>query len=212
MTPAPGRQCSSAHGLGRNALLAVCVVLTSPGVSAQPPGGNRGSATTAGVWQRHIARSHEVMSSLNRADPAGLPTPPAGVTDLSFAEFFGPIGDRGLEYSAKIRALEGQPVRLVGYMIRDQERAPGLFRLAAQPLTTDTKSPCGIDNAPPSAVHVMLPSAAQLSPYRPGRLVLIGRVELGPRAEADGRNSTVRLILDAASAAQLTPSAHATNP
>ncbi|HUR60150.1 MAG TPA: hypothetical protein VM029_20675 [Opitutaceae bacterium] len=178
------------------ALLAMCVLPVLPCFAAQPP--SHGSAAAAGVWQRHVARSHAVMSSLNQADPAELPLPPAGVTDLSFAELFGPIGDRGLEYSAKIRALEGQPVRLVGYMIRDQERAPGMFRLAAWPLAIDAKSPCGMDNAPPSAVHVLLPSAARPSPYRPGRLVLVGRVELGPRAEADGRNSTVRLVLEAA--------------
>jgi hypothetical protein len=166
------------------------------------------------AWQRYIEQSHGVLSSLNRAGVDELSAPPAGVTDLAFAEFFGPIGDRGLEYSAKLRALDGQPVRLVGYKIREPERAPGLFRLVTWPLAIDTKAPCGADNAPPSAVHVFVTASAnRLVPYRPGRLVLIGRLEIGPRVEADGRNSVVRLILeDANPAAPVAPSAFGANP
>ena len=84
-----------------------------------------------------------------------------------------------------------------GYMIREPERAPGIFRLAAMPLTVDAKGACAVDHAPPTAVHVFVSaSASRLVPYRPGRLVLLGRLEIGPRVEADGRNSAVRLILD----------------
>ena len=117
--------------------------------------------------------------------------------DLAFAEFFEPIGDRGLEYSAKLRALEGKRVRLVGYMIREPERAPGIFRLTPLPLAVGAKGSCAADHAPPSAVHVFVSGvASRLVPYRPGRLVFLGRLEIGPRVEADGRNSVVRLILD----------------
>jgi hypothetical protein len=153
-----------------------------------------GAAATAIAWQRFVIQSHGVLSTLNRPESDPLPAAVAGVTDLSFAEFFGPIGDRGLEYSAKLRSLHGLTVRLAGYMIRESERAAGLFRLVARPLNID-QGCCAIDNAPPSAVHVFL-NSPRLVPYRPGRLVLIGRLEIGPRIEADGRNSTVRLILD----------------
>ena len=94
----------------------------------------------------------------------------------------------------KIRALDGHTVRLTGYMVREQVRAPGLFLLAGWPLTVETKGLCAVDTAPPTVVHVLL-SSAQPVPYRPGRLVLTGRLEIGPRPEADGRNSTVRLVL-----------------
>ena len=183
--------------------LAVCAALPLPGLFAAPAGGSSGAPAAAAVWQRYVARSHEVLSSLNH-DRAALAAPPAGVTELSFAEFFGPIGDRGLEYSAKLRALDGQPVRLVGYMIRETERAPGLFRLTAWPLAVAASAPCSVDQAPPSAVHVHLPTgAARFMPYRPGRLVLTGRLEIGPRVERDGRNSAVRLMIDEAAAARL---------
>jgi hypothetical protein len=187
--------------------LLVVAALAVPGVFSQPAQGARGgTAATAAVWQRYIAESHRVLSVLNRAGTDVLSTPPAGVVDLSFAEFFGPIGDRGLEYSEKLRALAGQRVRLAGYMIREQDRAPGVFRLVARPLTIDTKASCAVDNAPPSAVHVFVSAnAARLVPYRPGRLVLIGRLEIGPQVEADGRNSVVRLITEDAVASAGVP-------
>jgi hypothetical protein len=173
------------------------VALCSP--TANGPGAGGGAAAAA--WQHHAARSHALLVSLNQSQPAALPVAPAGVADIHFSELFGPIGDRGLEYSAKLRALDGLPVRIAGYMIREQERSPGVFLLAGWPVTVETKTACGTDNPPPSAVHVILPAGGSRPvAYRPGRLLLLGRIELGPRVEADGRNSAVRLVLDAACA------------
>jgi hypothetical protein len=45
-----------------------------------------------------------------------LPPAPPGATDLKFSELFKPIGPRGLEYSEKVRALDGKKVRILGYM------------------------------------------------------------------------------------------------
>jgi hypothetical protein len=164
-----------------------------PQNSGPTPGGENGTTL---VWQRYLAQSHRVLSALNRPDIEGLSALPAGVADVAFAEFFGPIGDRGLEYSPKLHALDGQLVRIVGYMIREPERAPGLFRLARAPLTLETEGRCAPDTAPASVVHVFVSAgASRRLPYRPGRLVLLGRLEIGPRLEADGRNSIVRLIL-----------------
>jgi hypothetical protein len=188
----PARELRALRWFGAFAVSALpsLVSQTANGVSA-------GATQTAMAWQRHVARSHGVLASLNRPDTSGLPAAPVDVTDLAFAEFFAPIGDRGLEYSAKLRALDGQRVRLVGYMIREPERARGLFRVAASPLNVDPTGACAPDQVPPSAVHVIESSSAlRLMPYRPGRLVLVGRIEIGPRVEADGRNSIVRLIVE----------------
>jgi hypothetical protein len=149
---------------------------------------------TAAVWQSYVARSHGILAGVNREGLKPLPAPPRDVTDLDFAEFFGPVGDRGLEYSAKLRALDGQRVRLAGFMIREPGRPPGLFRFSSRPLA---QGRCATDQPPPSTVHVCASAdAVRVVPYQPGRLVLIGRLELGPRLEADGRNSVLRLILD----------------
>lgn len=180
-------------------------------MAAEPPPGSRRPTMAASqeAWQLHAARTHAALASLQQGDAPVLPAPAPGVTDLSFAEFFGPIGDRGLEYSARIRALHGHEVRLVGYMVREQEHTPGLLLLAAWPVTVQTKGSCTFDDAPPTVVHAFVPvvpgTRPRLLPYRPGRLILQGRLEIGPRPEADGRNSTVRLFLDAASAAQFSP-------
>lgn len=176
----------------RSALLA----LTAAPLLAQP---------AALAWQRHTARSHAALAAHTSATATTpLPPAPTGVTDLAFADFFAPIGDRGLEYSPRLRALDGQMVRLVGYMVREAQHTPGLFLLAGWPTTVDAKGLCSVDTSPPSAVHVFAPTPRPL-PFVPGRLVLIGRLALGPRPEADGRNSTVRLTLDPNSAAQFSP-------
>jgi len=164
---------------------------------SRPPRGPV-AAPEALAWARYAAQSKLTLASHDVSSAtAALPPAPAGVTDLSFAEFYGPIGDRGLEFSDKLRALVGRRIRLVGFMVREQERAPGLFRVAGWPVVVETQGLCSVDDTPPSTAYVLVPGAPQaIPPWRPGRLVLTGLLEIGPRAEADGRNSFVRLILD----------------
>jgi len=167
----------------------------------RPPRGPA-AAPEALAWARYSAQSKLALSSLQASSSAAaLPPAPEGVTDLAFADFYGPIGDRGLEYSEKLRGLAGRRVRLVGYMVREQERAPGLYRLAAWPVVVETQGLCTNDDTPPNTAYVIVPNAAQqTSAWQPGRLVLTGVLEFGPRAERDGRNSFVRLLLDPHSA------------
>lgn len=169
--------------------------------STRPPRGPA-AAPEALAWARYSAQSKLALSSLQASSSAAaLPPAPEDVTDLAFAEFYGPIGDRGLEYSEKLRGLAGRRVRLVGYMVREQERAPGLYRLAAWPVVVETQGLCTNDDTPPNTAYVIVPNAGQQpSAWLPGRLVLTGVLEFGPRAERDGRNSFVRLLLDPHSA------------
>lgn len=189
-------------------LLACAPLLAFAGTTLFSQSARRGeTAGSAQAWQAYAARAHATLTALHQtATSAPLPPPPEGVVDLRFHDFFGPIGDRGLDYSPTLRALDGRRVRLVGFMVRESEHAPGLLLLAGWPLTVQTKGSCTYDDAPPTAVHVLLPTATPRPvPYRPGRLILTGRVELGPRPEADGRISTIRLFLDESSAALFTP-------
>jgi hypothetical protein len=120
------------------------------------------------------------------------------VTDLEFNEFFGPvIGDRGLELSAKLRALDGQRVRLVGFMVRQTIPTPGVLLLAPQPILVDEVEYGACDDLPPQVVRVFvpLPSDTQV-PLTAGPLLLTGRLEIGQQSEPDGRNSFIRLRLD----------------
>lgn len=133
----------------------------------------------------------------------------AGVTtDLKFGEFFTmPIGPRGLEPSAKLLALQGRQVRMLGYMARQDaaDAAPGVILLTPLPVTLGDEDERYADDLPVTTVYVHWVAAPQ-SPalaYLPGLLALTGRLELGSQAEADGRRSSVRLLLDSASSVGL---------
>ena len=73
------------------------------------------------AWSRTAAIVEKLRND-PRAYLPPRPPAPAGVTDLEFNEFFVPIvGDRGLELTDKIRALHGQRVRLLGFMVRQAQ-------------------------------------------------------------------------------------------
>ncbi|HEY8994072.1 MAG TPA: hypothetical protein VIM71_05385 [Lacunisphaera sp.] len=133
-------------------------------------------------------------------DHAGkLPSAPAGVTEIKFTEFYQrPVGPRGLELTAKARALAGHRVRLLGFMVRQDAPSPGVAILAPYALATDEHEYGLCDDLPPAVVFVTVPAfRGEAVPYTPGPLLLTGRLEIGPHEEADGRVSQLRLVLDA---------------
>lgn len=127
-----------------------------------------------------------------------LPPPPSGVTDLKFSEFFKqPVGPRGLEYTDKIRNLDGEKVRILGYMVKQTAPVPWTILLSPVPITLHEKEHGFAEDLPPTVVHVSVErSATPIVPHTPGLLLLTGRLGLGNRDEPDGRISTVRLKLD----------------
>jgi hypothetical protein len=139
-----------------------------------------------------------------------LPPLPPGVTDLKFTEFFRqPIGPRGLEYTSKLRALEGRRIRILGYMARQTKPLDHCFLLAPGPLTLNEIEYGHADDLPATTVHVFTTKDAPArAPHTPGPLLLTGTLQLGNRLEADGRTSTVRLQLDPPTAEQM-QAAHA---
>ena len=127
-----------------------------------------------------------------------LPPLPPGVTELVFNEFFRqPIGPRGLEYTEKLRSLEGRRIRILGYMARQAKPVDRCFLLTPVPLTLNEIEYGYADDLPAATLHVFTsPEAPATTPYTPGRLLLTGKLSVGNRLEADGRTSTVRLQLD----------------
>jgi hypothetical protein len=129
-----------------------------------------------------------------------------GVADLKFRDIFKlPVGPRGLEPSDRLLALDGQPVRLVGYMVRQPLAVPGSFILAPLPVALGDEDESFADDLPASVVYVHLARESQLAVvgHTPGLLALVGTLRLGSQAEADGRRSAVRLQLDAEPSRQL---------
>jgi hypothetical protein len=127
-------------------------------------------------------------------------------TELRFGELFArPVGPRGLTPSAKLLALDGQTVRMVGYMAAAELPTPGLLVLTPLPSSLGDEDESLADDLPPQVVFVHLSgaAAAQTLANRAGLLRLQGRLSVGPQEEADGHVSTVRLLLDAEASAQL---------
>lgn len=143
-----------------------------------------------------------------------LPPPSPGVTDLKFRELFKlPIGPNGLEPTEKLLSLDGKPVRLVGYMVMQEEPTPGVFMLSPLPVSLGDQDEALADDLPASVIFVHVEAGdAQVKPYIPGLLKLTGILGVGNRVEADGRVSAVRLQLDPALAQDLLAVARRATP
>ena len=130
---------------------------------------------------------------------AELPPLPVSVSELDVKDFYKmPIGPRGMEPTTKLRSLGGKRVRLVGYMVREEEPAPGIFMLAPLPVQLAEVADGPADDLPATTVFVHMPAKDQdhRLPYRAGHWVLTGTLELGAKAEPNNRVSYTRLILD----------------
>ncbi|MDR7333644.1 hypothetical protein [Roseateles asaccharophilus] len=128
---------------------------------------------------------------------------------LAFSDFFAqPIGPRGLQPSAALKAAAGREVRITGFMVRRERPQAGQFLLTPRPVTMAEHADGEADDLPPSTVTVQLDAAHgdRLVAYQPGPLTLTGRLEFGPAEDATGRISWLRLQLAPAALAEL-PSA-----
>lgn len=147
-----------------------------------------------------------VSVSAELAASAGGPRDPPA-TDLGFAEMYRmPIGPRGLEPSAKLLSLDGQRVRLVGYMASTGAPVAGWLVLTPLPVSLGDEDESLSDDLPASVVFVHLSSdgaAQRRVPNLSGLLQLTGTLRLGAQQEPDGHVSAVRLLLDAADSRRL---------
>src|SRR5262249_11984996 len=135
---------------------------------------------------------------------APLPAPPAGTTELRFGEMFKlPVGPRGLEPTEKLLSLNSKRVRMLGYMVRQEEAVAGSLILSPLPVSAPDPEDGPADDFPPQIVFVHLPAplGAEVVRWMPQLLVFEGTLELGAREERDGRTSTVRLNAELPAAA-----------
>lgn len=140
----------------------------------------------------------------------------AAPLELSFSDFFAqPIGPRGLEPTAALKAAAGHEVRLVGFMVLREQPQAGRFLLTPRPVTMAEHADGEADDLPPSTVTVVLPESQRerLVAHQRGPLVLTGRLAYGPAEDETGRVSWLRLHLSpdalaAQPAAAATPHSH----
>jgi hypothetical protein len=129
-----------------------------------------------------------------------LGAPPAGVTDLKFRDIFKmPVGDKGLEPSATLLALDGKRVRIVGYMVRQQPAPQGMFLLSPLPVEISDEDEPLADDLPPSVIAVEVGGAADKSiPLLSGLIQITGVLHIGVKTDAaSGRVSSAQIALDA---------------
>lgn len=138
-----------------------------------------------------------------RAEPAARDTPAPVVTttdvaDLKFSQFFkSPIGPAGLELSDVLRAADGRPVRLVGYMVAQEQARPGRFWLTPRPVRMSEHADGEADDLPAATVTVLLDPSQQgrLVAHRDGLVSLTGTLSVGRVEDETGRVSWIRLRL-----------------
>jgi hypothetical protein len=128
------------------------------------------------------------------------PTLPADTSSkLSFADFFKrPIGPRGLEPGANLLALAGARVSLSGFAATGPDPRPALAILAPVPVAFGDEDEGLADDLPASVayLHWTDPHIARVLASCQHAVNVTGRLELGRRAEPDGRMSFVRLDVD----------------
>lgn len=119
--------------------------------------------------------------------------------ELKFASFFKqPIGPRGLEFGDALRAADGRRVRLVGYMVAQEQPIEGRFMLTPRPVRLSEHADGEADDLPASTVTVLLDEhqVNRVITHQPGLVALVGRLQVGRAEDASGRVSWVRLLLD----------------
>ncbi|MGH8582032.1 MAG: hypothetical protein ACREWG_04445 [Gammaproteobacteria bacterium] len=142
-----------------------------------------------------------IPSDLSRPATAEARSLPG--VDLHFFDFFKlPVGARGLEPTDRLLSLAGKRVKLMGYMVKEEEPFLGLFMLAPMPVSLAELADGPSDYLPPATLFVHMPgeTADKIVGYRPGTWTVAGTLELGGQEEENGRVSYVRLMLDDLSA------------
>jgi hypothetical protein len=130
-------------------------------------------------------------------------------TELRFRDFFSlPIGPTGLDFSDTLKQANGQAVRLVGYMVQQENPVPGRFMLAQRPVQMSEHADGEADDLPAATVLVRLDASQQdwLVPHVRGLVSVSGTLKVGRDEAPDGRVSWVQLHLDAESARSMNAS------
>jgi hypothetical protein len=118
---------------------------------AAPPASSPASATEAASATTWGTNQPAPAISSTQA----LPPLPPGVAELKFNEFFRqPIGPRGLEFTEKLRHLEGRRIRILGYMARQARPEKHCFLLAPLPLTLNEIEYGHADDLPATTLDV----------------------------------------------------------
>jgi len=114
---------------------------------------------------------------------------------LAFKDFLD-SGAAELKPSAKLLALNGKRVRLIGFMVQMEIEPIGGFYLSSRPIFCDEEGG-GTADLPPDSVFVIVSSYKDKKiPFMRGLLEITGTLELSRRESADGTVSFINLALE----------------
>ena len=153
-----------------------------------------------------LATALLVYAATLQGEPTpSLPALPSPPVELRFEQLYKhPVGPRGLEPTAQLLRLDGQRVRMVGYMVDTEQPVTGMFMLAPLPVQLAESDDGPADDLPGGTVFVHLPSpyASRTPAHQLGLLQIVGKLELGAREESNGRISYIRLLAEQPPVAQ----------
>ncbi|MDB5045537.1 MAG: hypothetical protein JWQ08_1587 [Deinococcus sp.] len=131
-----------------------------------------------------------LLPGVAAAQRAASPTP------LKFTELYGKVTVRGVEYSDKLKGLNGKRISMSGYMAPPLKPKLDFFVLTREPMSTCPFCTTAAD-WPADIVLVLMPDGQELDPTTRG-LNITGRLEVGVKKDDEtGFVSLVRLYADA---------------
>lgn len=156
------------------------------------------SALLLGGAQESPAAPEKVSSPPPSSTRPSLAGQARHYTPISFDDIFvTPAGPLGLSYTSKCQNLAGKAIMIDGHMVRHHHEDTSVFLFAPLPTVHNQTEYMLADSLPPSLVHVVMQVRPGDAPaWRPQRLTVMGRLEIGPRQEVDGRVSHARLFCD----------------
>lgn len=98
-------------------------------------------------------------------------------TELSFDELYGKVSVLGLEFSEKVRELDGQAVRITGFMAPPLKAESDFFVLGKQPMAICPF--CSSDADWPDDIVVIYLRKAQTFEHTTGLITVEGMLEHG---------------------------------
>ncbi len=128
-----------------------------------------------------------VLLGSSQAQPSAAP--------ITFAELYGKVTVRGMEYSPKLLELSGKRIEILGYMAPPLKPRIEFFVLTRNPLATCPFC-SSVADWPPDIVLVYAPKNREVTSVA-GPLRVRGRLEVGVKEDPDtGFVSLIRVYAD----------------
>ncbi|MCW3058952.1 MAG: hypothetical protein JWQ02_773 [Capsulimonas sp.] len=137
-------------------------------------------------------KSAPIVKPLKTASQATAPA-----TVLNFKDFF-ETKNGALDFSDKLKGLNGKHVQITGFMAHMEDAPPGAFYVCPHPTFCDEEG-AGTADLPPESVRVIVRSfKGRAIEFVPRPVLVTGTLQVGAQEDEKGDISRIRIILDQA--------------